>query len=99
MRHIWLSLGGYVRVRIQSQKYRSIQIMKAPVVLVTGASRGIGKAITQKFVQAGYQVFGTTRQASPPGTGDGLRGLEFREKKRLKNALTLFWRRLEESIS
>ena len=42
--------------------------MKAPVVLVTGASRGIGRAIAQKFVQTGFQVFGTTRQASPVGT-------------------------------
>jgi NAD(P)-dependent dehydrogenase (short-subunit alcohol dehydrogenase family) len=42
--------------------------MKAPVVLVTGASRGIGRAIAQKFVQAGFQVFGTTRHASPVGT-------------------------------
>ena len=63
-----LACDCYVHIRIASQKYRPNQIMKAPVVLVTGASRGIGRAIAQKFVQAGFQVFGTTRQASPLGT-------------------------------
>ena len=53
--------------------------MKAPVVLITGASRGIGKAITQKFVQAGYQVFGTTRQASPVGTEDRVLRLDVQD--------------------
>ena len=87
MRHIWLSLGGYVRVRIQSQKYRSIQIMKAPVVLVTGASRGIGKAITQKFVQAGYQVFGTTRQASPVRTEDRVLRLDVQDDESVEKCV------------
>ncbi len=87
MRHIRLSLGGYVRVRIQSQKYRSIQIMKAPVVLVTGASRGIGKAITQKFVQAGYQVFGTTRQASPVRTEDRVLRLDVQDDESVEKCV------------
>ena len=49
--------------------------MKERVVLVTGAFRGIGMAISQKLVQNGYRVFGTTRgkpgSAVPPGPPTG----------------------------
>src|ERR1700739_751314 len=87
MRHIWLSLSSYVRIRIPSQKYRSNQIMKAPVVLVTGASRGVGKAIAKKFVQAGYQVFGTTRQASPVGTPDRVLRLDVQDEESVEKCV------------
>ena len=61
--------------------------MKPPVVLVTGASRGIGKAIAQKFVQAGYQVFGTTRQASPVGTEDRLLRLDVQDEESVEKCV------------
>lgn len=38
--------------------------MSRPVALVTGASGGIGKAIAAELVQAGWQVYGTSRNAA-----------------------------------
>ena len=39
---------------------------KAPTVLVTGASAGIGAATAQRLAQRGFRVFGTSRKAAPP---------------------------------
>ena len=38
---------------------------KAPRVLVTGASSGIGKATAELFARAGYVVYGVSRSVSP----------------------------------
>lgn len=37
------------------------------LVLVTGASRGIGKSITEKLLESGAQVIGTARKSDFPG--------------------------------
>jgi len=34
-------------------------------IVVTGAARGIGAAITKKLLQQGYQVIGIDRQENP----------------------------------
>lgn len=39
-----------------------------PVVLITGASSGIGKAAAQYLSQQGYRVYGTSRHATPQGS-------------------------------
>ena len=48
----------------------------AKVVLVTGVSSGIGRAVAQLFVEQGCQVFGTVRRAT---TSDLLPGVELVE--------------------
>lgn len=38
--------------------------MKNKVILITGASLGIGYAIAEKLYQAGYIVYGTSRKVT-----------------------------------
>ncbi|MGF1678844.1 MAG: SDR family NAD(P)-dependent oxidoreductase [Candidatus Methylacidiphilales bacterium] len=45
------------------------------VVLVTGASSGIGRAVALKLAGAGYIVWGTARDASRVPNAEGLRGV------------------------
>ena len=41
--------------------------MKKQVILITGASTGIGLSIAETLRSAGYEVFGTSRKGSIPG--------------------------------
>jgi len=47
---------------------------RSPVVLVTGASSGIGEAIARAFAEKGFEVFGTSRN---PGRTQPIAGVEF----------------------
>jgi NAD(P)-dependent dehydrogenase (short-subunit alcohol dehydrogenase family) len=47
---------------------------RSPVVLVTGASSGIGEAIARAFADKGFEVFGTSRN---PGRTTPIAGVEF----------------------
>ncbi len=47
---------------------------RSPVVLVTGASSGIGQAVATAFAARGFEVFGTSRN---PRTTEPIAGVEF----------------------
>ncbi|OBK40874.1 short-chain dehydrogenase/reductase [Mycobacterium sp. 1245111.1] len=47
---------------------------RSPVVLVTGASSGIGEAIARAFAEKGFEVFGTSRN---PARTEPIAGVEF----------------------
>lgn len=49
---------------------------RSPVVLVTGASSGIGRAVAKAFAAKGFEVFGTTRN---PRTAEPIPGVELVE--------------------
>jgi NAD(P)-dependent dehydrogenase (short-subunit alcohol dehydrogenase family) len=51
-----------------SNTRNNIMVFKKKIALVTGASSGIGEATAQQLVQAGYQVYGTSRRG---GTAKG----------------------------
>jgi NAD(P)-dependent dehydrogenase (short-subunit alcohol dehydrogenase family) len=84
-------LGNWLRVIFtpegRSDQWRFNPFMKEQVTLVTGASRGIGKAISQKLVQAGYRVFGTTRGSSSAGTVDKLLRLDVQDENSVEECV------------
>ncbi len=45
---------------------------RSKVVLVTGASSGIGQAIASRLAREGYRVFGTSRSATPEAPAPGI---------------------------
>ncbi|MHA1766634.1 MAG: SDR family NAD(P)-dependent oxidoreductase, partial [Promethearchaeota archaeon] len=46
-------------------------------VLITGASRGIGKAIAMVLNQSGYDVIGTSRNVELIPNGDKISGVKY----------------------
>lgn len=46
-------------------------------VLITGASRGIGRAMAERLVQAGYTVYGTSRDPKNMAAGDKVAGVTY----------------------
>ncbi len=64
--------------------------MKSKVILITGGSSGIGKAIGLYLLQKGHSVYGTTRNASkyPDFTSFPLLELDVRNRETIKNAVT-----------
>src|SRR3954453_17467569 len=54
------------------QAKESMMDATQPVALVTGASSGIGREVALRLVDAGFQVVGTSRDASMLVASDGL---------------------------
>ena len=52
-----------------------VQSLESKKVLITGASKGIGKAIAQSFIDSGYTVIGTSRQ--PGEITEKITGVEY----------------------
>jgi len=57
------------------------------VVLVTGASSGIGQAIARHLVKKGFQVYGTTRNPQPPQAEWKFVTMDVRNPESVKNAV------------
>jgi NAD(P)-dependent dehydrogenase (short-subunit alcohol dehydrogenase family) len=51
-----------------------IMASSQPVVLITGASSGVGQATARQLAQRGYQVFGTSRN---PARAEAIAGTQF----------------------
>lgn len=52
-------------------------MMKKPIALVTGASRGIGHEIAKALVGEGYEVYGTSRHPDTLSEEERIPGVEF----------------------
>jgi NAD(P)-dependent dehydrogenase (short-subunit alcohol dehydrogenase family) len=63
---------------------------RPPVVLVTGVSSGIGRAIASAFVEKGFEVFGTSRnpRATEPVAGVELLPLDVTDEKSVSAAVS-----------
>lgn len=57
-----------------------MSLVDRPVVLVTGASSGIGAAVAALFVRDGFRVFGTSRHDHPDGFGVEMLALDVRSE-------------------
>lgn len=64
------------------QNPRGAELMKKRTCLVTGASRGIGAAISSALVDAGYEVLGLARQRPQGWSGDFIE-CDFLDRERL----------------
>lgn len=61
---------------------------EAPVVLVTGASSGIGEVVAERFARAGWRVFGTSRRSRPDRPGIGMLELDVRSAESVAACVT-----------
>jgi NAD(P)-dependent dehydrogenase (short-subunit alcohol dehydrogenase family) len=59
------------------------------VILITGASSGIGAAIAERLVKEGHTVFGTSRKAgaTPPAAGVRMLAMDVRDDASVANAV------------
>lgn len=65
--------------------------MKSKVILITGGSSGIGKAIGLYLAELGYKVYGTTRDKAkyPEFSGFPLLEMDVRKANTIKNAVEM----------
>lgn len=72
--------------------------MSKPLALVTGASRGIGRAITQRLLRDGYEVLNFSRTpASDPLPGELFESVDLMSPTATEQAIT-HWREKREIV-